>query len=65
MDGCGLALSALRSAGLIEGRGEVAITTAGLQALGSYEPLPTGRALIDWWKSEQLGRAERAILDPR
>lgn len=57
------ALSALRSAGLIEGRGDIAATPSGLEALGAYAPLPTGRALIEWWKSEQLGRAERTILD--
>jgi hypothetical protein len=56
-------LSALRSAGLIEGRGDVVITAAGLDALGAYDPLPVGRALVDWWKAHHLGKAERAILD--
>lgn len=54
-------LSSLRSAGHIEGRGDVAITDDGLLALGEYEPLPTGRDLLDWW-SRQLGKAERVIL---
>lgn len=56
-------LSALRTAGFIEGRGDIAITDAGLDALGPYEPLPTGQALVDWWKAHHLGKAERAILD--
>ena len=39
-------LGALRSRGLIEGDGErLTITEAGIQALGSWEPLPTGSAL--------------------
>jgi uncharacterized protein len=33
-----------------------------LLALGEYEPLPSGQALIDHWRG-QLGKAERAILD--
>lgn len=56
-------LSALRSAGYIEGRGDVTITVDGLAALGDYEPLPTGPALIEWWKDKHLGKAERMILD--
>lgn len=55
-------LSSLRTAGLIEGRGDVVATTEGLEALGDYEPLPTGRALVDWWAG-QLGKAERVILN--
>jgi len=56
-------LSSLRSAELIEGRGDIDITPEGLRVLGHYEPLPTGPALIEWWKREQLGKAESAILD--
>jgi len=56
-------LSSLRSAELIEGRGDVEITQTGLQALGPYEPLPVGEQLVQWWKREQLGKAESAILD--
>lgn len=56
------ALGALRSRGLIEGRGEnLTITKAGREALGPYTLLPTGKALLEHWKS-QLGKAERAIL---
>ncbi len=56
-------LGALRSRGLIEGVGErITITEAGIQALGSWEPLPTGSALIDYWRN-RLGKAERLILE--
>ena len=56
------ALGALRSAGLIN-RGEpIQITPEGLAAIGnSWEPLPTGEALVDHWMT-QLGKAERTIL---
>lgn len=54
-------LSLLRTAGRIEGRGEVAATAAGLAALGDYESLPSGPALVEWWYN-QLGKAERSIL---
>lgn len=57
------ALSSLRTAGFIEGRGDITATPAGLDALGDFEPLPTGMALVEWWKDNHLGRAERAILD--
>jgi uncharacterized protein len=30
--------------------------------LGSWEPLPAGAALIDYWRS-RLGKAERSILE--
>lgn len=56
-------LSSLRTKGYIEGRGDLTITSAGLDVLGDYEPLPTGRALAEWWKQNQLSKAERAILD--
>jgi uncharacterized protein len=55
-------LSALRTRGLIEKHGELLIITEiGLQT-GIYEVLPTGSELIQYWKN-QLGKAERAILD--
>ena len=55
------ALGALRTAGLIE-RGEpIIVTGAGLAALGGWEPVPEGPALIEHWMG-QLGRAERLIL---
>jgi hypothetical protein len=61
------ALSALRSAGLIE-RGEpVTATPEGIAAIGDeWEPLPEGPALAEHWMA-QLSRAEglilRALLD--
>lgn len=54
-------LSALRTRGWLEGVGDLKITHAGLEALGSYEALPTGRALLDHWAA-RLGKAERGIL---
>lgn len=57
------ALSALRSACFIEGRGDISITDAGRAALGSWERLPApGPGLITWW-SEQLDKAPRMILN--
>jgi uncharacterized protein len=56
-------LGALRSRELIEGNGDrLMITEAGIQALGSWEPLPKGSALIDYWRG-RLGKAERLILE--
>jgi len=54
-------LGALRSKGFVEGRDSIRITEPGLAALGPYDPLPTGRELLDHWLG-QLGRAERLIL---
>jgi hypothetical protein len=56
-------LGALRSRGLlIEGDGHrLTITEAGNDALGSWESLPTGAALIEYWRG-RLGKAERLIL---
>lgn len=56
------AMSSLRTKGWMDGRGDpLRITDAGLAALGSYEPLPTGRDLLEHWLG-QLSKAERAIL---
>jgi uncharacterized protein len=56
-------LGALRSRGLIEGDGgRLTISEAGILALGSWEPLPAGAALIDYWRN-RLGKAERLILE--
>lgn len=56
------ALAKLRTAGLIN-RGEpIKATDEGIDAIdGHYEPLPTGRALIEHWNAK-LGKAERMIL---
>lgn len=45
-------LSKARSSGWIDGRGTVRITADGLTALGRYDPLPTGPALLDHWLRE-------------
>ena len=56
-------LGGLRSKGFIAGGGEqLRITEAGLEALGSWDPLPVGPALIDYWR-RQLGKAERLVLE--
>jgi hypothetical protein len=56
-------LGALRSRGLLEGDGDgLTISEAGIHALGSWEPLPAGASLIDYWRN-RLGKAERLILE--
>ena len=57
------ALGKLRTNGWIEGRGgeSMQITPTGLTALGPYEPLPHGDALLQHWLSS-LGKAEREAL---
>jgi hypothetical protein len=54
-------LGSLRGLGLIEPeRGSpIRITPAGLEALGDYEPLPTGPELVDWW----CGKAPKAARE--
>lgn len=56
------ALSSLRSKGWADGHGTLAITDAGLEALGSYDPLPSGQALLEHWLG-QLSKAERSALE--
>lgn len=57
------ALSACRSAGLLEGsQAHLTATAEGLAALGDWTPLPTGRALLEHWQS-QVGKAERLVLE--
>lgn len=57
------AISALRSAGCLQGDAHrLQITAAGRQRLGSYQPLPRGRALLQHWLG-QLGKAERKALE--
>ncbi|WP_414461854.1 helicase HerA domain-containing protein [Hyphomicrobium sp. DY-1] len=55
------ALSALRTKGWLTGHGQLSITDAGIEALGEYEPLPSGEALLQHWLN-QLAKAERAAL---
>lgn len=54
-------LGRLRSRGFVKPGDPVIVTDSGLAALGPYEALPTGRALLDWWL-RQLGGPERNIL---
>lgn len=56
-------LGALRSNGYVTTGEPIAITAEGLAALGDFEPLPTGQALIDHWMSGLSG-PERRILQP-
>lgn len=60
--GFGNALGKLRSTGCITGSDQLTITDAGYAALGEYEHLPTGRALISFW-SGQLPKAARLVLE--
>lgn len=59
-------ISSLRTRGLVSKGQPIQITDAGLTALGDYEPLPTGRALIDWWINHldgTTGKVLRAYVD--
>lgn len=56
-------LSALRSKGWMDGRGDtLRITEAGISALGEYDPLPIGEELRSYWLG-QLDKAPRSILE--
>lgn len=55
------ALSSLRTKVWIEGSDPLRITIDGITALGFYEPLPQGQALLNHWLG-QLSKAERAVL---
>lgn len=50
----------LKTLGYVD-RDALRITQAGLDALGEFEPLPTGRALLDHWCAK-LVKGEREIL---
>lgn len=58
-------LGELRGGGYVADQpdGSIAITGEGLAALGSYEPLPTGQKLIDYWRNELGESGKRAIFD--
>ena len=63
----GTYLAKARSNCWIEGEGKgkgssLRITEAGRKALGSYEPLPTGSELLDYWQRE-LGGGAAKMLD--
>ena len=58
----GAGLSDLRKRGYVTASGTPTITADGRDALGDFEPLPTGPALLAHWRG-QLGKRERLILD--
>ena len=43
-------------------RDRLIITDAGIAERGSWEPLQTGSALVDYWRG-RLGKVERLILE--
>lgn len=56
------ALGFLRSRGFILGAGDALLATEdGLNQVGEIEPIPTGVALVAYWR-DKLGKAERVIL---
>lgn len=56
-------LSALRASGLVSRSEPFTITDEGIEALGAFDPLPTGQALVDHWMA-QLKNPEKRILQP-
>lgn len=54
-------LGALRSKQFIRGSDPIGITQEGINAVGAYEPMPTGKGIQEYWYTK-LGKAERAIL---
>jgi hypothetical protein len=58
------ALSELRVAGLLTGgRDALLVTEEGRAIVGDVPPLPSGRALLDWWlTSNKIGKCEKALL---
>ncbi len=61
----GNALSKLRKLGHVTPGGQpIEITQSGVDALGPYEPLPTGLALLEFWRHHKLvDKAMRLCLD--
>jgi hypothetical protein len=54
-------LASLRREGMIGHGDPVAITDTGREALGEWEPLPSGRDLVEYWLA-YLSKAEATIL---
>ena len=53
-----------RTNGWIEGsRERLVITKQGRADLGDYDPLPSGKALLDYWLGELGGGAARILLE--
>jgi hypothetical protein len=65
----GVYLGRMRSSGWVEDRqGKIFISDGGLQALGSYEELPRGSELLEYWMKELGGgkaRMLQALYDAR
>lgn len=58
------AMAALRRDHQIDESGEhVALNSAGIRALGEYEPLPTGAALRAYWRSKMGNATRLAVFD--
>lgn len=55
-------LSTARKEGWIEGSGTIRITSAGIDSLGDYTPLPTGSALLEFWIGELGNSGASRIL---
>ena len=55
------ALGSLNTKGYIARGNNITISATGLKALGHFEPLPTGRALLQYWIG-QLSKAESLSL---
>jgi uncharacterized protein len=57
-------MAEMRGKGWIDGgRDHLKITEAGIEALGDYEPLPTGQQLIEYWRRRLGDSGKRAIFD--
>lgn len=58
------AMAALRRDHQIDESGDYAVLNqAGIRALGKYEPLPTGDALRDYWRSKMGNATRLAVFD--
>lgn len=57
-------LGSLRGDGYVADAGDtLRITDAGLAALGDYTPLPTGPALLDFWRAKLGSGGKRRLFD--
>lgn len=57
-------MAELRGKGWVDGgKDHMRITDAGLEALGSYDPLPTGEELVQYWRNRLGDSGKRAIFD--
>jgi hypothetical protein len=57
-------MAELRGKGWVDGgKDHMRITDAGLEALGHYEPLPTGDELVQYWRNRLGDSGKRAIFN--